>query len=75
VRIVFVPGGDVDELWVAVSTVKTSGEGVASRARDMIFAVVEEVSGPGEWDMTAEWPDGQVEWCEIARFGLMSAGP
>jgi hypothetical protein len=75
VRIVFVPGSDVDELWVAVSTVKISGEGVASRVRDMIFAVVEEVTGQGEWDMTAEWPDGQVEWCEVARYGLTSAGP
>jgi hypothetical protein len=68
-----VAGQGCDELWVAVSTVDLSGAGVESRTRDMVFAMVEAVAGPGEWEAVSAWPDGELSWFEVARYGLLEA--
>ena len=61
----------IDELWVAVSTVTNEGGGVESRTRDMVFALVEGAAGRGEWEAISTWPDGELMWFEIARYGLL----
>ena len=67
------PGQACDELWVAVSTVDLNGAGVEPRTRDIVFAMVESVAGPGEWEAVSAWPEGELSWFEIARYGLPEA--
>jgi hypothetical protein len=71
IRLCWVPGVGVAELWVAVGTVSASGVGTSSRVRDMVFALVERAAGPGEWEATVQWPEGALAWFEIARYGLL----
>jgi len=71
IRLLWVPGVGVTELWVAVGTVSASGAGTSSRLRDMVFALVERAAGPGEWEATVQWPQGAMAWFEIARYGLL----
>jgi len=70
-RLLFMPGRDVGELWVAVSLVTADGSGVEPRTRDVIFALVESASGRGEWEAISEWPGQDLKWFEVARFGLL----
>jgi len=72
-RMLLVPGQACDELWVAVSTVDLNGAGVEPRTRDIVFAMVESVAGPGEWEAVSAWPEGELSWFEIARYGLPEA--
>jgi hypothetical protein len=72
IRLLWVPGVGVAELWVAVGTVSASGAGTSSRLRDMVFALVECAAGPGEWEATVQWPEGALGWFEIARYGLLA---
>ena len=70
-RLLFMPGRDVDELWVAVGMVTVDGSGVEPRVRDMIFALVEGAAGRGEWEAISEWPGVELKWFEAARYGLL----
>ncbi|HET6495461.1 MAG TPA: hypothetical protein VFH61_08885 [Thermoleophilia bacterium] len=72
-RMLLVTGQACDELWVAVATVDLSGAGVEPRTRDVVFAMVESAAGPGEWEAVSEWPDGDLSWFEVARYGLLEA--
>jgi len=72
-RVLLVTGQACDELWVAVATVDLSGAGTKSRTRDIVFAIVESVAGPGEWEAVSAWPDGELNWFEVARYGLLEA--
>jgi hypothetical protein len=72
-RMLLVTGQACDELWVAVCTVDLSGAGVESRTRDIVFAMVESVAGPGEWEAVSVWPAGELNWFEVARYGLLEA--
>lgn len=72
-RMLLVTGEACDELWVAVATVDLSGAGVETRTRDIVFAMVESAAGPGEWEAVSEWPDGDLSWFEVARYGLLEA--
>jgi hypothetical protein len=73
IRLLWVPGAGVAELWVAVGTVSASGVDTSSRVRDMVFALVERAAGPGEWEATVQWPQGALAWFEVARYGLLVA--
>jgi len=33
---------------------------------------VEQAAGLGEWEATAQWPEGAAAWFEIARYGLLA---
>ena len=70
-RLLLVPGRGIDELWVAVSTVTIEGGGVEPRTRDMVFALVEVAAGRGEWEAISMWPNGELKWFEVARYGLL----
>jgi len=72
-RMLLVTGQACDELWVAVSTVDLSGAGIEARTRDIVFAMIESVAGPGEWEAVSAWPDGELRWYEVARYGLLEA--
>lgn len=73
IRLLWAPGAGVIELWVAVGIVSTSGAGTSARVRDMVFALVEQAAGPGEWEATVQWPQGALAWFEVARYGLLVA--
>jgi len=51
--------------------VTNEGGGVESRTRDMVFALVEGAAGRGEWEAISMWPDGELKWFEVARYGLL----
>jgi hypothetical protein len=72
-RMLLVTGQACDELWVAVSTVDSNGAGIGPRTRDIIFALVEQAAGPGEWEVVSAWPEGELSWFEVARYGLLEA--
>ena len=62
--------GGLEEIWLAVSLVDGAGRGVPVRLRDMVFAVTEQEAGAGLWELTRAWPEGALEWFEVARYGL-----
>lgn len=70
-RMLLVVGQACDELWVAVSTVDPGGAGIEPRTRDIVFAMVESAAGPGEWEAVSSWPEGELSWFEVARYGLL----
>jgi len=72
-RMLLAVGRACDEFWIAVSTVDVSGAGVEQRTRDMIFALVDQAAGPGEWEVVSAWPEGGLSWFEVARYGLLEA--
>lgn len=72
-RMLLVTGQACDELWVAISTVDLYGAGVELRTRDIIFALIEQAAGPGEWEAVSAWPEGELSWFEVARYGLLEA--
>jgi hypothetical protein len=72
-RMLLVKGKACDELWIAVSTVDVGGAGVEQRTRDIIFALAEQAAGAGEWETVSAWPEGALNWFEVARYGLLEA--
>jgi len=70
VRMLVRRAGELEEIWLAVSLVDGEGRGVPERLRDMVFAVTEQEAGAGLWDSAGEWPEGALEWFEVARYGL-----
>jgi hypothetical protein len=55
---------------MAVSILDGTGEGVPARLRDMIFAVVEQLLEPAEWEARADWPTGPLDWFEVCRLAI-----
>ena len=61
-----------DELWVAVSAVDLSGSGRAAHSRRRLRDG--RIRGrSGEWEAVSAWPEGELSWFEVARYGLLEA--
>jgi hypothetical protein len=59
-----------EEVWVAIATQATDGRFVEERLRDVLFGLVLEAAEAVLWEPRADWPSGELEWFEVARFGL-----
>ncbi|MGI8609759.1 MAG: hypothetical protein ACR2MY_11110 [Candidatus Dormibacteria bacterium] len=74
VRVYSALDGKLEELWMAVSTRDATGAGVAPRLRDTIFALMEQLVAPAEWEGRPDWPRGQLEWFEVCRLAIREDG-
>jgi len=74
IRILTRRGGGLEEIWVAVATRDPDGRGVPPRLRDYIFATLEDLTRPAEWDWRSDWPTDTLHWFEIARLGIRAVG-
>jgi hypothetical protein len=63
---------ELEEIWVAVALRDADGIVVSPRIRDVIVVTLEQVAGRGTWDVTASSPEGDLDWFEVARYGLVA---
>jgi hypothetical protein len=59
-----------DEVWVAIQTRTDSGDVVGEPLRDVLFALALEAARAVESEPRPGWPNGTLEWYEVARLGL-----
>jgi len=64
------PGGSLF-LGANVNVSPIPGRRIQPRTRDMVFALVEVAAGRGEWEAISMWPNGELKWFEVARYGLL----
>lgn len=43
---------------------------VEERLRDVLFGLVLAAAEAELWEPRADWPSGELAWCEVARLGL-----
>ena len=67
---VLVIGGEVEEIWCALSVRAANGAGVSSVVRDLLFATLERHVAPAVFEVRTDWPTGPVEWFEVVRLGI-----
>lgn len=70
VRILVKKTVELEEIWFALATRDQQGQGIPVRLRDYIFASLEDLTRPAEWEWRTDWPTGNLEWFEVARLGL-----
>lgn len=69
-RVLVSYGGDIQEIWCAISVRAADGTNVGDKLRNILFAALEAHFPDAIFEVRSDWPMGHVGWWEAVRLGL-----